>query len=451
MRNLIVTKPPMGWNSFDCFDGCINEEHALKNLEVFIEKYKPVGYEYFVIDIAWYRIIQEPKPNKYGLIQKKWKVGKIDWELDEWGRFTPSKQCFPNGFDPIIKRCHDAGVKFGVHLMRGVPQKAVHEKYPIKGTNGITCDMIANLDPSDFCDWSTINYGIDMNKRGAQEYYDSVIEQLADMGVDFIKYDDIEGSELEMEAVYKAIDRVDRVITLSLSLFSYNYMKRQIPLSVYTKANMMRITHDIWDKPEHIESSFDAWMQRSLQDKERPSWFFFDLDMIPFGHLRLNFGEYADEEFTDQVNTDGEHWCFFSREQMRTFMTQRAMMASPLFIGSNLPDNDEYTEQLLTHKGMIECDQNGVTGHPVGRVDSLRIFRTPGKQDADGYGWVGVFNRSKEQVQKTLTLRQLGLMNQKAYELYDVYNEETIEVSSKSQISVTINGEDVLLIKYKMR
>lgn len=444
MRNLSLTKPPLGWNSFDCFDGSINEEHALKNLEVFIEKFKPAGYEYFVIDIAWYRVILDPKPNQYGLLQRKWKIGKIDWELDEWGRFLPSRQCFPNGFGPIINRCHEAGVKFGVHLMRGVPQKAVKEKLPIKGTNGITADQIANLDPRDVCPWSNICYGIDMTKPGAQEYYDSVIEQLAEMGVDFIKYDDIEGSAEEMEAVYKAIDKVDREITLSLSLFSYGYMKKQIPLSVYAKSNMMRITHDIWDKQEHIDSSFDAWLQRSLQDKDRPSWFFFDLDMIPFGHLRLNYGATADEEFTDTFNEEGEHWCHFTPAQMRTFMTQRAMMGSPLFLGSNLPDNDALTDSIVLNAGMLECDQNGVVGHPVTHEGDLHIFRTPGNEDPEGFGWIGIFNRGDGELQTEVSLEKLGLMEDQTYCFYDVWNQT--ELNCVKEFS--INAHDVVFLKY---
>lgn len=448
MRNLTLKCPPMGWNSFDCFDGSINEEHALKNLDVFIEKFKPAGYEYFVIDIAWYRVILDPKPNQYGLLQRKWKIGKIDWELDEWGRFTPSKQCFPNGFEPIIKKCHENGVKFGLHLMRGVPQKAVHEKYPVKGTNGITADQIANLDPADRCEWSDICYGIDMSKPGAQEYYDSVVEQMAEMGVDFLKYDDIEGSADEMEAVYKAIDKVERTITLSLSLFSYGYMKRQIPLSVYAKSNMMRITHDIWDKQSHIDNSFDAWLQRSLQDNERPDWFFFDLDMIPFGHLRLNYGETAEEDFTDTYNEEGEHWCHFTQEQMRTFMTQRAMMASPLFIGSNLPDNDELTNSILLNPYMIACDQNGRVGHPVLHKGDLHTFRTMGRDDPEGYGWIGIFNRGDETLTRTVSLADVGLQKDASYTFFDVWAEKEL-AGNIDHLDISLAPHDVLFLKYE--
>lgn len=448
MRDLLLRKPPLGWNSYDAFDGAINEEYTLANLETFIEKFKPAGYEYFVIDILWYRKYKNPKFNKYGLMVNSKEKNGVEWELDEYGRFIPSTQYFPNGFDAIIKRCHQEGIKFGLHLMRGVPQEAVRRKCPIKGTNGITCDMIANFDPEDACPWSTINYGIDMTKPGAQEYYDSIMEQMAEMGVDFLKYDDIEANAEEMEAIYQAIDKVDYVITLSLSLFSYHYMKKQIPLEVYAKSNMMRITHDIWDKQEHIETSFEAWIQRSLQDQERPEWFFFDLDMIPFGHMRLNFGKTVDIEMADAANMTGEHWCEFSKAQMRTFLTQRAMIGSPIFIGGNLPENDDYTNQILVHKGMLECDQNGVVGHPVHKTGPWHVFRTMGKTDNEGYGWIGVFNRSNESNATNFALDKLGLMNNKEYTLFDVWNETNLALNKKNQLNITLEANDVLLIKY---
>ncbi|MFI3213791.1 MAG: glycoside hydrolase family 27 protein [Eubacteriales bacterium] len=450
MRDLLLKKPPLGWNSYDAFDGTINEAHAMANLDVFIEKFKPAGYEYFVIDILWYRKYKNPQFNQYGLMVTTRDKSEVEWELDEYGRFIASPQYFPNGFDAIIKKCLDHGIKFGLHLMRGVPQEAVRRKCPIKGTDGITCDMIANFDPEDACPWSTINYGIDMTKPGASEYYDSVMEQMAEMGVDFIKYDDIEANADEMEAIYQAIDKVDRVMTLSLSLFSYHYMKKQIPLEVYAKSNMMRITHDIWDKQEHIDTSFEAWVQRSLQDKERPEWFFFDLDMIPFGHMRLNFGKTVDVEMADEANMTGEHWCAFTKPQMRTFITQRAMIGSPIFIGGNLPENDEYTNSVLLHQGMLECDQNGVVGHPVSKSGVWHIFRTMGKLDNEGYGWIGVFNRSDNCNQAEFSLERLGLMKNKAYQLVDVWNETEVVLNENGKVVVNLEANDVLLLKYVM-
>ena len=52
---LIKTQvPPCGWNSYDSYGTTIDEAEAYANLKAFVEKLKPAGYEYFVLDAGWY-------------------------------------------------------------------------------------------------------------------------------------------------------------------------------------------------------------------------------------------------------------------------------------------------------------------------------------------------------------------------------------------------------------
>ena len=422
MRKLGLRKPPLGWNSFDSFDDDLNEKHFYENLEVFIEKLKPAGYECFVIDISWY-IIRDGE--------------KIDYAMDEWGRYLPSPTNFPNGFETMIQRTHDAGLKFGLHLMRGVPHKAVDNRMPILGTGGITANMIVNNDPEDHCPWGDMNIGIDLSKPGGQEYYDSVIKQMAEWGVDFIKYDDIEGNPGEMAAVYQAIDKVDYEITLSFSPGGYRYINGQIPLKAYTGANMIRITHDIWDNRADLEDAFEAWIKRSIQEPDRPPWFFFDLDMVPFGRLRKT--------------KDDERDCNLTSAQKRTFITQRALAASPLFMGGHLPETDEYSFSLLTNTRMLACNQNAVIGHPVCRRGPFHVFRTPEKGMGQGKGWIGVFNRTEAEVNGTFDTYMLGLDRlNSSYHIYDIWNEREFTLEKgKGGIQAALAGDDVLFLRYE--
>jgi S-methylmethionine-dependent homocysteine/selenocysteine methylase len=57
-----------------------------------------------------------------------------------------------------------------------------------------------------------------MDKPGAQEYYNSVLELLASWGVDFIKYDDIVHKPREINAVADAIEKTGKKIFLSISI-----------------------------------------------------------------------------------------------------------------------------------------------------------------------------------------------------------------------------------------
>jgi hypothetical protein len=85
----------------------------------------------------------------------------------------------------------------------------------VKGTNGITADMIA--DTNSKCPWMNHMYGLNMKKPGAQEYLNSILELYAEWGVDFIKVDDLSRpySEPEVEGYYKAIEHSGRPIVLS--------------------------------------------------------------------------------------------------------------------------------------------------------------------------------------------------------------------------------------------
>jgi hypothetical protein len=186
----LTPRPPLGWNSYDSFGCFINERRALENLRVFVERLKPHGYEYFVLDAGWFR--------QFELAGREFPTKDDPYRVlsDELGRPVPAPCFFPNGLTPIADACHAAGVKFGIHMMRGISRNSPRAR------------DIANT--SDTCSWCPDNFGVDMAKPGAQAYYDSIVELLASWGVDFIKYDDIMGKPPEVEAVANAIERCGR-------------------------------------------------------------------------------------------------------------------------------------------------------------------------------------------------------------------------------------------------
>ena len=163
--------PFLGWNSYDCYGSHINEKYTNENLDAFIQKLKPFGYEYFVLDAGWYRHFDLKRG-------EEWPTDgdKAHLNIDEFGRFLPSDVLFPGGFQTIIDKAHKHHIKFGLHMMRGIPREAVKKNTKIKGTTYFAQDI---ADTSDICNWSTLMYGVDMDKPGAQEYYNSVLELLA--------------------------------------------------------------------------------------------------------------------------------------------------------------------------------------------------------------------------------------------------------------------------------
>jgi hypothetical protein len=428
-----TTSPLLGWNSYNCYGTHINEQLTWENLEAFIQKLKPYGYEFFVLDAGWYQIYNY-KPGQM------WPMDgdKRELAIDEYGRFVPSKSYFPNGFKAIVEHAGKHGVKFGLHMMRGIPRQAVEKNLPIKGTKYFARD-IANV--NDICNWSNLMYGIDMSKPGAQEYYNSVLELMASWGVEFVKYDDIVHKPQEIEAVVSAIKKTGKRIYLSISpgddIDPAYY-------STYQKADMIRISRDVWDLKEDIEISFERW-DSLIQYADKGFWL--DMDMIPFGHIRVN---YPVSKHKLQANRGYERMDYFSYAQKKSFITQRAMAASPLFMGGALTTSPNTVFELITDTDMLACNQNGVTGKLVTRVKNygskLDIWQTPNKTKPNE-GWIGVFNRNSYMDIVEFSRKELGLNTDMNYSLYDIWGKRIID--DAASFIFEIPADDVIFIRFK--
>ena len=221
-KNNFAVTPPMGWNSYDYYDTTINEAQIRANAEYMAKHLKKYGWEYVVIDIEWYSNDAGTQRDKYQYIP----FG--DDEMDEYSRFQPSPKRFPSsadgtGFTKLAEYIHSLGLKFGIHIMRGIPRKAAEQHCAVLGTTA-TANEIA--DANSICIWNPDMYGVKNTPQG-QAYYDSLIAMYAQWGVDFIKCDDICDSRLyreeyfngwhETRMLHEAILKSGRDIVLSLS------------------------------------------------------------------------------------------------------------------------------------------------------------------------------------------------------------------------------------------
>lgn len=428
----LTPRPPLGWNSYDCYGCSANQRVTLANLDAFAAKLKPAGYEYFVIDNGWFAeyVIE---PGEEFTREKE----ASDVRLDGHARLLPSKVSFPNGLKPVIEHAHKLGIKFGVHMMRGVPRKAVALRQPILGTD-VTAADIANTE--DTCRWCKYMFGVDMDKPGAQAYYDSVIAQLADWGIDFIKYDDIVHKPREIEAVADAIAKCGRDIVLSLSPGDVINLA---DIGAYSRANMYRITGDVWDKRPSIERGFKRWEQ--VQDI-RVEGLWPDLDMIPFGRLMVwNPATPTRQECNVLAGLGTARDDRFTPPQRRTFMAQRALAASPLFMGGELTMSSDEVFRLITHKKMLACNQNGVTGKLVHRTEHIDVWHTPHRSTPHA-GWFGLFNRTESPWQGTLDLTQIGV--DPRANLWDIWREVAVKTGHGQFVS-ELEPDDVLFVRYE--
>jgi alpha-galactosidase len=195
----LAPTPPMGWNSWDSFGPSVRENEVKANADAMAAKLAKFGWQYVVVDIEWY----QPKARSHGYIAR----GQVT--MDQYGRFIPSPNRFPSaandaGFKPLADYVHSKGLKFGIHITRGIPREAVEKNLPIKGTKFHATDV---ADKVNVCKWADMEdtYGVDMSKPGAQAYYDSIAALYASWGVDFVKADDMsspfQGAEIHALSV----------------------------------------------------------------------------------------------------------------------------------------------------------------------------------------------------------------------------------------------------------
>lgn len=146
--------------------------------------------------------------------------------------------------------------------------------------------------------------------------------------------------------------------------------------------------------------------------------------MIPFGQLLLmSPKEYAAKGGASLAGQGNNRWCELTRDQMRTFITQRAMAASPLMAGGDLPTLDAFSLGLLTNREMLACNQNGVTGMPVWEQDGVEVWHTPDRA-VFGNGWLAIFNRNQAERTVTTGAQQMALDPSLHYALAGIWSGE---------------------------
>jgi len=451
-HGLLAQTPPLGWNSFDSYGITIYEEVAMKEIDAFIEKFAPHGYEYFVIDNGWFAS-PETKMYEGYIMATADKPNPSEVSVDANGIPVASPKFFPNGFKPMVDKLHAKGLKFGVHLMRGIPRIAVEKNLPIKGTNYSAKDIYTTTDD---CGWCKFMHGVDMTKPGSQEYYNSVFKQFAEWGIDFVKVDDVASFPAEIEGYVQAIAQCGRPMILSLSPGGDANVKY---LDSYKKTNMVRTTPDIWDEQIALERSFES--MRKWQGIEQPG-FWPDLDMIPFGELcilrRAEVEERDPNKSLEEFMGRMHHWCKFTEDQKETFITQRAIAASPIMIGGSMISMDEHSIKLLTDAEMLACVKNGVHGKLIYEGNAIELWSAPlANTEKQGFqefvykeGWVAIFNRSDKEQSVAMNWETLKFLPEGTYAFKDIWGNQSVSNYQKgNKLSLTIKPHGVVFFKYK--
>ncbi|GAA2976624.1 hypothetical protein JOD63_003346 [Microbacterium terrae] len=374
--------PPMGWNSWDCYGTTVTEDEVLANARFMAEHLLPHGWDTVVIDADW----ADPTPRTHGY------TDDAQLALDEYGRLIPDAVRFPSsadgaGFAPLAAALHEMGLKLGIHIMRGIPKRAVELDLPVLGT-GATASEIADM--TNLCEWNPHYAGLDHAHPGADAYYRSLIALYDAWGIDFIKADDLlwPYQAADIESLSAAIEASPREISLSLSPgrdLSAAHLDH-----LREHATMWRVCDDVWDRWVDVEDNF-ARLARWAPSASAAGWP--DADMLPLGRigLRAERGEPRDDLLTPH--------------ERRSMVTLWVMARSPLMVGGDLPTTDAATVALLQNDAVLEVLRSSSGNRELLRERDLVVWA------ADGAGaerWVAVFNLSDEARTEPFDTRVLG-------------------------------------------
>ncbi len=429
--------PPMGWNSWDCYGAAVNEEQLLGNAEYMAKYLLPHGWNLVTCDIQWSEanaFDTEYTPN-------------APLCMDEYSRLIPAPNRFPSsaggkGFLPISRKIHEMGLQFGIHIMRGIPRQAIYQKTRIKGTD-LTANQVG--DPFSTCNWNSDMYGVNPRSEGAQAYYDSLFELYAEWEIDFVKVDDIAVTSMqtreshrsgfmpnvaEIEMIHKAIMKCGRPITLSLSPgpspIEYAWMYKQ-------NANMWRMTNDVWDNWTavlHMFERCETWQGHG------GNGVWPDCDMLPFGHINCN-------------HRGGDNYCRMTQTEQRTMMNLWSIFRSPLIVGAELRDNDEFTLELLTNDELLRLNKYSYAPNQIfRRSESVAWYSHDDNSDGGGEYYIALFNPSDEEAEVCVHAEEIAEFSFSGRTIRDLWQHKDIGVVNDT-ISVRLPAHDSVV--YRIR
>ncbi len=423
----VCLTPPLGWNSYDCFGDNVVESEILANARYAHDNLLPHGWEYIIVDYRWYDPNAATPPNNPNAHKD------AILTMDQYGRLEPAPNRFPSaangkGFKPLADTIHGMGLKFGIHIMRGIPRQAVKQNVPIEGSAFHAADAAKT---ASVCPWCPDMYGVDTSQPAGQAWYDSILRQYASWGVDYIKVDDMSApySAGEIEAVRKAIDKCGRAIAFSLSPGDTPVEQAK---HVQANANLWRISGDFWDEWGAVSHQFDL-ISRWQGNGGPGRWP--DADMIPLGHLSVGNRSVGNDRTTR-----------LTRDEQLTMMSLWAIAPSPLMLGMNLPDNDAWTLSLLTNDEVLAINQDKAGKQAVRLPQPTGIAGTEiwTRAMADGSHVIGLFNRLRVSMPVHIRWSEIGLAKVKT--VRDVWQRKDLPVSA-DEMETTVGPHGAMLFR----
>jgi hypothetical protein len=413
-------------------------EQQIKETASYMAKHlKPYGWEYVVLDMGW--------DYADGLVTSNYKMQNPPLCFDEFGRLIPNKTKFPSsaeteGLKELADYVHSLGLKFGIHVQRGIPWEAVEKNTQVKGTTFRAQDIYTD---SLACTWYHGMKTVDMDKPGAQEYYNSLFEQYASWGVDFVKADDMARNPREVEAVSKAIQKCGRPMVLSIV---GGGKPENIGFLKTNKVHMWRITGDIWDDWSFIVDAFEA--AREWQKLAEPNHWP-DLDMLPLGKLRINsaVGVFMNRVKNVKPEETINEFSRLTTDEQYTLINLWTIFRSPLMMGGNLLEMNDTLLSMLTNQEVMGVNQNSINNHELNYSEDMSIWVAD--HPTSGAKYLALFNLNDlNPISIHLSWQELEIEGN--YVIRDLWDEtNTLESSDNLKMVINPHASKLLVLSKK--
>ena len=418
----VAATPPMGWNSYDAYGTTITEAQFRANALWMSRHLARYGWRYAVIDAEWF--VPHPVASGSGAPGAR-------FVLDEYGRYVPALNRFPSaangaGFKPLADYVHSLGLKFGIHILRGIPREAVARNLPIEGASYTAAEA---ADVHSTCPWNPDDYGVDPRSPAGQAYYNSIARLYASWGVDLIKADCIAshpyaGEEIRMLSAALASSGRDMVLSLSPGPAPIGRIA-----AFRRYSNMWRISNDVWDLwqsaaeyPQGVSNQFPR-AARWAPLAEPGRWP--DADMLALGYLgpAPGLGKPRESRLT--------------HAEQRTYLTLWCIARSPLFMGGNLTRMDRWTEGLLENPEVIAVDQHASDAHQALARDGFIVWLS---KPEPGEGWyLAAFNLQPRSRTLAVSWRDLALPLAR-YRMRDLWRHRDAGVATRLTVRLDAHG-----------
>jgi hypothetical protein len=343
-----------------------------------------------------------------------------------------------NGIQVVASYVHSLGLKFGIYVTPGISDQAVAKNTPIMGTH-YTADEIA-------AKGKDVNYNcggmraINFSKPGAQAFVNSIVDELAGWGVDFIKLDGIYDRNMaDVAAWSNAIRQSGRPMQLDVTEGAYTIT---LGPTLNKYATQWEYTSDIENyggkgltNYHNVSKRFTTLALWEPTYGGRVFNGYNDFDSVEVGDCQRAVG--SSDPFGSVSYPDGDGLTLPERQ---TVLSLWSLASSPLILGSNLTQMCHTDLRLLKNRAVLSVDQDGLDASMIVNGSTEKVVA---KTEQDGDVAVGLFNTTSAPEKISVAASAIGLRPARHYLLNNLWTHRVTE--NGSTISATVPPHGVAL------